>query len=168
MVTLAVILRYESVSIGNLHSLEELGDDQAVMAVRMELSDEVLVVDKEGRWKYACLRDMDISPDSDLMEAFDAVLRDETISYRKDKSGIGKRMLTKAVNVPDFKLRISPFDAAVPIVVSYYVISIEGNQRRAILIGRDWVTKDIKWDVNLLAMRFKMKGLVKRGEYYGS
>lgn len=162
MVCLAIILKHESISIRDHYSLDEIEDDQAVMGITLENSDEIIVVDKKGRWKYSSLSDAVDSTDFDLVEVFDSVLRDENIPYQEHDSGIGKRMLTKAVNVPDFELRKPSEDIVVSGVDSYYVIAIGGKQRHQILIGQDRKEKNIKWDVNLLAMCFKLRKLIDK------
>lgn len=160
IIRLMILFHEEAVPIGNQYTLDEIEEEQAVMGIY--LYDTALVVDKKGRWKYADIEEVTEEVDHrDILEFFDAILRDEDIPYQEYESEINEEMLTKAINVCDFGLPMESIyvDKVIPLTFSeynYYVITGTGEERHEVLIGRDGTQSDARWDVNLVFMRYKL------------
>ena len=165
-VKITALFRHDYVPIGDDFSLDDLGDDQAVMG--MEYGGFVLVVNKEGKWKCANRNEITEKINfSALLTVFDAVLRDENIPYQDEECSFSKGMLTRAINVTDFGFPMEALVEVNPISYYYYVVAGKGEERHTILFGRSGTKTDIRWDVNLLLMRLKLNKAIRQvSEYF--
>ena len=158
IIRLVILFHDETVPIGNQYTLDEIEENQAVMGIHLD--DAALVVDKKGRWKYADIEDVNGEVDHrDVLEFFDAILRDEHIPYQEYESRINEEMLTKAINVSDFGFPIEVIPYTSVYLYDYYVIAGTGEERLPVLIGVDGSQREVKRDWNLWQMRLKLDRL---------
>lgn len=178
LVAAAWFFKRNAVSIGHEHSLSELSEDEAVMALdwgRMA-SEDVIVVNKQGKWKTVKIRDW-MGEDYDgsyyssyPIECWDAILQDDKIPWQKSKLPFHWYLLKRAINIRPFRLALPKSRGSyctAPRYVSYFAVCYDEGKRKWQMIGGIDENGDgqrNQWDLRLLGMRAALDQLDRERE----
>lgn len=157
LVAAAWFFKRNAVSIGHEHSLSELSENEAVMVLRRDRSGEVIVVNKQGKWKTVNESDWE-GEECDIY--WDAILQDDKVPWQKSKLPFHWYFLKRAINIRPFRLALPKMGEDIPVVplstVSYGVVCYDGEKRVCQTIGVKGQYGDgyrTQWDLRLLGMR---------------